>query len=82
MTSRLNVRSLLTAVALDGIGSNLQPLFRLYSVIYELDENNLTLSVLAAGLFSSTGLFCSVNVYSVSQFMSISNSKYKYTGCI
>lgn len=52
MTSRLNTRFLVTAVALDGIGGTLQPLFRLYSVIYELDGSDLTLSVLAAGLIS------------------------------
>lgn len=35
-----------------GIGSTLQPLFRLYSVIYELNGNSFILSVRAAGLIS------------------------------
>lgn len=52
MTTRLNTRFLVTAVALDGICSTLQPLFRLYSVIYELHGNNLMLSVLVAALIS------------------------------
>lgn len=47
MTSRLNTRVLVTAVALDETGSPLQPLFRLCSVIYELDGSNLMLSALA-----------------------------------
>lgn len=50
MTSRLNTRSLVTAVASNGSGSTLQPLFRLFTVIYELNWIGLTLSVLAAGL--------------------------------
>lgn len=52
MTTRLNTRFLVTAVALDGICSTLQPLFRLYSVIYELHGNNLILSDLVAALIS------------------------------
>lgn len=52
LTSTLNTRFLVTAVALDGIGSTLQPLFRIYCVIYELDGKTLILSVLVAGLIS------------------------------
>lgn len=52
MTSRLNTRFLVTGVALDGIGSTLQPLLRLYTVIYELNGTSLILSVLAGGLIS------------------------------
>lgn len=52
VTSRLSTGFLVTAVALDGIGSTLQPLCRLCSVIYELSGNNLILSVLVAGLIS------------------------------
>lgn len=52
MTSRLKTRFLVTAAALDGVGSTLQPLFRLCSVIYELSGNSLILSVPAAGLIS------------------------------
>lgn len=52
VTTRLSTGFLVTAAALDGIGSTLQPLCRLYSVIYELSGNNLILSVLVAGLIS------------------------------
>lgn len=49
MTRRLYTRFLVNAVALDWTGSSVQPLFRLHSVIYELDGNNF---VLVAGLIS------------------------------
>lgn len=48
----LNSRSLVTAVALNGSGSTLQPLFSLYTVIYEQSWISSTLSVLAAALIS------------------------------
>lgn len=51
-TSGSNVRFWVTAAALKGSGSALQPLFMLFRVIYEPNWISLTLCVLAAGVFS------------------------------